>query len=70
MLRLQVKSRGILRRLEASDLVVPTAAIVPEAEFTELFGQVASAFDGGSLGELDVKGKGVISVFGLRTHKK
>jgi hypothetical protein len=27
-----------------------------------------SAFDGESLGELDVKGKCAISVFGLRTH--
>jgi hypothetical protein len=32
--------------------------------------QVASAFDGESLGELNVKGKGEISVFGLRSHKK
>ena len=36
----------------------------------EIFEQVASAFDGESLGELNVKGKGAISVFGLRTHKK
>jgi hypothetical protein len=36
----------------------------------EIFEQVASAFDGESLGELTVKGKGEISVFGLRTHKK
>ena len=36
----------------------------------ETFEQVASAFDGESLGELNVKGKGAISVFGLRTHKK
>ena len=35
----------------------------------EIFKQVASAFDGESLGELDVKGKGAISVFRLRTHK-
>jgi adenylate cyclase len=36
----------------------------------EIFEQVASAFDGESLGELNVKGKGAISVFGLRTRKK
>ena len=35
----------------------------------EIFEKVASAFDGKSLGELNVKGKGAISVFGLRTHK-
>ena len=35
----------------------------------EIFEQVASAFDGESLGELNVKGKGAISVVGLRTHK-
>jgi class 3 adenylate cyclase len=31
----------------------------------EIFEQVASAFDGESLGELDIKGKGAISVFSL-----
>jgi adenylate cyclase len=36
----------------------------------EIFEQVASAFDGESLGELSVEGKGAISVFGLRTRKK
>ena len=36
----------------------------------EIFEQVASAFDGELLGELNVKGKGAISVFGLRSHKK
>jgi class 3 adenylate cyclase len=36
----------------------------------EIFEQVASAFDGESLGELNVKGKGAISLFGLSTHKK
>jgi class 3 adenylate cyclase len=36
----------------------------------EIFEQVALAFDGESLGELNVKGKGEISVFGLRGHKK
>ena len=36
----------------------------------ETFEQIASAFDGESLGELNVKGKGAISVFGLRAHKK
>jgi adenylate cyclase len=35
----------------------------------ETFEQVASAFDGESLGELNVKGKGAMPVFGLRTHK-
>jgi hypothetical protein len=34
----------------------------------EIFEQVAAAFDGESLGELNVKG--AISVFGLRTRKK
>jgi adenylate cyclase len=34
----------------------------------ETFDQIASAFDGEALGELDVKGKGTISVFGLRTR--
>jgi adenylate cyclase len=32
----------------------------------EIFDQIASAFDGEALGELDVKGKGTIPVFGLR----
>ena len=32
----------------------------------EIFDQIATAFDGESLGELDVKGKGIVSVFGLR----
>jgi adenylate cyclase len=36
----------------------------------EIFEQVPSAFDDESLGELNVKGKGGISVFGLRSHKK
>ena len=36
----------------------------------EIFEQVAAAFDGELLGELNVKGKGAISVFGLRTRKK
>ena len=35
----------------------------------EIFERVASAFDGVSLGELNVKGKGAISLFGLSTHK-
>ena len=34
----------------------------------EIFEQTGSDFDGESLGELDVKGKGTISVFGLRTR--
>ena len=34
----------------------------------ETFDQIASAFDGEALGELDVKGKGTIAVFGLRTR--
>jgi class 3 adenylate cyclase len=34
----------------------------------EIFDQFGSAFDGESLGELDVKGKGAISVFGLRAR--
>jgi class 3 adenylate cyclase len=32
----------------------------------ETFDLIASAFDGEALGELDIKGKGTISVFGLR----
>jgi adenylate cyclase len=36
----------------------------------QIFEQFASAFDGESLGELNVKGKGAISLFGLSTHKK
>jgi class 3 adenylate cyclase len=36
----------------------------------QIFEQFASAFDGESLGELNVKGKGAISLFGLITHKK
>ncbi|HSD92283.1 MAG TPA: adenylate/guanylate cyclase domain-containing protein [Methyloceanibacter sp.] len=32
----------------------------------EIFDQIASAFEGEALGELDVKGKGTIAVFGLR----
>jgi adenylate cyclase len=36
----------------------------------EIFEQVVSAFDGESLGELNVKGKGEISIFGLRSHKE
>ena len=32
----------------------------------EIFDQIASAFEGEALGELNVKGKGTISVFGLR----
>ncbi len=35
----------------------------------EIFEQFASAFDGESLGELNVEGKGAICVFGLRAHK-
>ena len=34
----------------------------------EIFDQIATAFDGEALGELDVKGKGTISVFGLRAR--
>ena len=34
----------------------------------EIFEQFGSSFDGESLGELDVKGKGTISVVGLRTR--
>jgi class 3 adenylate cyclase len=34
----------------------------------EIFDQFGSAFDGESLGELDVKGKGAIAVFGLRAR--
>jgi adenylate cyclase len=34
----------------------------------EIFEQVASAFDAESIGELNVKGKGEVSVFGLRSH--
>src|SRR5262245_45403781 len=33
----------------------------------ETFDQIASAFDGEALGELDIKGKGRISIVGLRT---
>lgn len=36
----------------------------------EIFEQVVSAFDGESLGQLNVKGKGEISIFGLRSHKE
>ena len=36
----------------------------------EIFEQVNSAFDGESLGELNVKGKGEISIFGLRSQKE
>ena len=32
----------------------------------EIFEQIASTFDGESLGELDIKGKGMVSVFGVR----
>jgi adenylate cyclase len=32
----------------------------------EIFEQIASAFDGEPLGEFDVKGKGAVSVFGVR----
>ena len=32
----------------------------------ETFDKIATAFDGESLGMLDIKGKGAISVFGLR----
>ena len=42
----------------------------PLAVTKEIFEQVASAFDGESLGELNVKGKGEVFVFGLRSHKK
>jgi class 3 adenylate cyclase len=34
----------------------------------EIFDQFGSAFDGESLGVLDVKGKGAIAVFGLRAR--
>jgi class 3 adenylate cyclase len=34
----------------------------------EIFDQIGTAFDGEALGELDVKGKGAISVFGLRAR--
>jgi adenylate cyclase len=34
----------------------------------EIFDQIATAFDGEALGELDVKGKGTIAVFGLRAR--
>ncbi|MFO7478500.1 MAG: adenylate/guanylate cyclase domain-containing protein [Methyloceanibacter sp.] len=34
----------------------------------EIFDQIGSAFDGEALGEIDVKGKGTISVFGLRAR--
>jgi adenylate cyclase len=34
----------------------------------EIFDQIGSAFDGEALGELNVKGKGTISVFGLRAR--
>jgi adenylate cyclase len=34
----------------------------------EIFDQTGSAFDGEALGEIDVKGKGTISVFGLRAR--
>ena len=34
----------------------------------EIFDQIASAFHGEALGELDIKGKGTISVFGLRAR--
>ena len=36
----------------------------------EIFEQVDSAFDGELLGELNVKGKGEISIFGLRSQKE
>ena len=36
----------------------------------EIFEQVVSDFDGESLGQLNVKGKGEISIFGLRSHKE
>jgi class 3 adenylate cyclase len=32
----------------------------------EIFDQIASTFDGEALGDLDIKGKGTVSVFGLR----
>ena len=32
----------------------------------EIFDQIAGAFDGEALGMLEIKGKGAISVFGLR----
>jgi class 3 adenylate cyclase len=34
----------------------------------EIWEQISSAFDGEALGELEVKGKGTISVFGLRAR--
>ena len=51
-------------------LMVGMSAPGSVAVTKEIFEQVASAFEGESLGELNVKGKGAISVFGLRTHKK
>jgi class 3 adenylate cyclase len=33
-----------------------------------IFEQTGSAFDGESLGEIEVKGKGTISIFGLRSR--
>ena len=36
----------------------------------EIFEQVVSDFDGELLGQLNVKGKGEISIFGLRSHKE
>ncbi len=35
----------------------------------EIFDQISSSFDGESLGELDVKGKGTISVFGIHNSR-
>jgi len=32
----------------------------------EIFEQVVHAFDGEALGELNIKGKGAVSIFGLR----
>ena len=36
----------------------------------DIFDRFGSSFDGEALGEIDVKGKGMISVFGLRTRVK
>jgi hypothetical protein len=34
----------------------------------EIWEQISSAFEGEALGELNVKGKGAIAVFGLRSR--
>jgi class 3 adenylate cyclase len=35
----------------------------------EIWDQISSAFDGEALGEVEIKGKGTISVFGLRPRR-